>query len=136
MSKKSAVLIAVLLFSGLIITEIPTLLRILFPETATIEYNLFIQKSYHEQITVLWYIYELGQILNRLIWAYAFCQLAKIISNKLFYIGVTFFVYQTFNFFFYIWDRNSSSLNNSILYCIVLIVIIEIIIPNKKTSKK
>lgn len=135
MSKYSVIWISILLLSGLMISEIPTLLMIFWPETGVIEYNLFIQKSYKESITVLWYIYELGHILNRIIWIYVFCQLALILSKKLFYIGVTFLGYQVCNFFFYIWDRNSSSINNIVLYCIIGIILIEILWPVNSTSR-
>lgn len=127
---------SVLLFAGLIISEIPTVLRICSPETSVIKYNLFLDKAYNEQITVQWYIFELGHIINRIIWVYIVCKLALLVSKKLFLVSLTFMFYQVCNLFFYIWDRNSSAVNNLILYCVMAVVLIEILIPSKKAKVK
>lgn len=135
MKNKNVIATGILLFTGLVISEIPTLLRICWPETSEIKYNLFLQKSYAERITVQWYIYELGHIFNRIIWIFVFCQLAKTVSRKLFYIGVTFFAYQMCNFCFYLWDRNTSAVNNLVLYFIMAFVLLEIMLPPFQKGK-
>jgi len=107
----------VFLFSvGLFLSEVSTIISKVWPRTAYIEYNLFFDKKVTERISVLWYIYELSALLNRVIWAYAFCRVAIIVSDRLFKVGVAFMFYQVGQCIFYCWDRNSSFGINLFLY--------------------
>lgn len=109
----------VLFFSGLFLSEIPTIISKVWPRTIHLEYNLFLDKRVTEKISVLWYIYELAALINRVIWAYAFCRVAIIISDRLFKAGVAFMFYQVGQCVFYCWNRNGSFAINLWLYIIM-----------------
>lgn len=126
--------IAFLLVTGLCICDIHSIILRAFPITANIQYDLFLSKSFHLKLPVIWYIYELANMLNKIIWCYVIAEIGLKISRKLFWIGVTFLLYQITQFFFYVWDRNTSFFSNIIVYCCVIVLVIEILMPNKKTA--
>jgi len=129
------IVIGLLLFTGLALCEISSILYRFRPETANIYYDLFLSPSYHFKITVLWYIYELANILNRIIWCYCFAFVALKYSRNLYWVGITFVFYQFTQFFFYIWNRNSSFVSNFFVYVCMLFVILEIVIPSRNSAR-
>lgn len=86
-------------------------------------------------MNVLWYMYEISNMLNKIIWCYVLAAIGAKISIKLFWIGVTFILYQITQFFFYLWDRNTSFGSNIVVYCCIGIAILEIFIPEKRLAK-
>lgn len=125
----------ILLFIGLGLSEISSLIYFLWPNTAKIEFDLFLDRAYKQKLTVLWYIFELGQILNRILWAYAFCRISERISHKLHIVSVIFFWYYISQFLFYVWNRNTSFMANYFLYTAMGLIFIEMFVPNKKMAK-
>ncbi len=93
--------IAILLFLGLALSEISSLVYYIWPQTAVIEFDLFIQRSFKQKISVLWYIFELANILDRIIWAYALFRVAAKISYRLEGIALVFFGYYIIQFLLY-----------------------------------
>ncbi len=127
--------IAILLFFGLLLSTSYKLVSFLYPNTAVIEYRLWLNKNHKETITVLWYMYELSGIINRLIWAYALCQVAANIYNKLFKISIVFLCYYISQLILYLWDRNSTPFYNYVIYIAMAEVLYNILKPEKKQGK-
>lgn len=127
--------LSILLFLGLALSEVHSLVYYLKPETAKIEFDLFLEKAYKQKLTVLWYLYELSGLLNRIIWAYVLCRISNKISFKLYKISVVFFGYHISQFLLYIWNRNTSFIVNWVLYTAMFLIILEIILPDKKQGK-
>lgn len=133
--RNEIVFLSCLLLFGLLLSEVQTIVYFLYPQSATIEYDLFLSKTYHLKMSSLWYIYELSNILNKIIWAYVFCRITEKISWMLFKIAIVFLVYEFTQFFFYIWDRNTSFISNLCVYFAMGFIILEILIPEKKRAK-
>ena len=122
--------------SGILLSELPVIIHRLYPQTAEIEYNLFLDKGCAQKITVLWYLYELSALVNRMIWAYAFCKVALLISERLFKVGMTFVFYYASQFVLYVWNRNSSGFSNlCVIICISFVLYFLILWPDKKKGK-
>lgn len=130
-----AVRIAILLIVGLFICDLHSLIWKLWPQTEFIQYDLFLSPKFHLKMNVLWYIYELANMLNKIIWCYVLASIGGKISIKLFWVGVTFLLYQITQFFFYLWDRNTSFASNVVVYCFIGIAFLEIFIPEKRLGK-
>lgn len=123
----------ILLFISLMVGEVHGVVYYFYPETANIEYELWLDKKYNEKITVLFYIYELCHILERLIWAYVLCKVgAYYMSGILFSSGVVFFCYYVTQFALYVWNRNTSYFANYLIYLCMACIIIILLIPEKK----
>lgn len=127
--------IIILLLIGKLIPELHGLIYYLYPETSTIEYDLFWSKNYHEKISVLWYIFELTHIMKDIIWDFAFFKIAQLISTRLSKGLIVFFFADVIQAFLYAWDRNTTYFNNYILYIYVICILIIIFLPNKKNGK-
>lgn len=125
--------IVLLFLFGLLLSELPIIIYKLYPETSDIQYNLFWNSD--EKITVLWYIYELSSISNRIIWAFVFCKISIRVSEKLFKIGVVFLGYHISQFVFYMMNRNTTFLSNIIIYLCVILTLIFLVIPDKNRYK-
>ena len=123
------------MIAGLLLTETSAILYRMYPETANIEYDLFLSKKFHFKISVLWYIYELTNIINRVIWAYVFTLVSLKYSRNLYWVGVTFMLYECSQFFFYIWNRNTSLISNILVYVCMGFIVLEILIPSKILAK-
>jgi hypothetical protein len=124
-----------LLLIGIALTDIHMVVLFFYPDTAELTYSLWLDKNYNEEITVLWYIYELSNVLKNIIWCYAFAKVAQIISYKLFNILLVFFFYYLTQFAFYIWDRNTSFFSNIIVYIYMTVAIFPFFLPTKKGGK-
>lgn len=119
---------------SLALCDIHSVIKLFYPKTATITYDLFISGSYHHPQTVLWYMFELANLLNKIIWCYILAAFGKKIHPKLFWMGIILLCYEITQFFFYIWNRNSSFMSNAMVYCAVGVAIIEIFWPTKRTG--
>lgn len=124
-----------LLFLGLALSEVHGLVFYFFPQTETKQYKAFLDPEYKEQITLLWYIYEMAQIANRLIWALALTQIVSLISHRLFRVGVVFMIYYSAQLLFYVYNRNTSFLSNYILYACMIMILINVFISEKSPGK-
>lgn len=120
---------------GLGFTEIHMVIYYLYPKTAEIEYSLWLDKSFHQPITVLWYIYELTSILKNLIWVYATAKICYLFSYKLFNVMIVFFFYYVTQFAFYVWNRNTVFFSNLIVYIYMALAILLLFLPSKKGGK-
>jgi len=124
-----------LLVVGFIICNIHSFIWKFWPQTEFIQYDLWLSSKYHLKINVIWYVYEIANILNKIIWCYVLTAIGNKISIKLFWVGITLLGFQFTQFFFYIWNRNTSHLNNIIVYCFMWIAFLEIFIPEKRLGK-
>jgi hypothetical protein len=126
---KMTVKLTVLLFIGLALSEVHKLVYFIWPQSSVLEYDLFLSKTYHEKITVSWYVYELGAIFEKMIWATVLCKIAPLLSLKFFKVCVVFLIYSGSQLLFYIYNRNTSFASNYFLYvcmaCISYVVIFD-----------
>jgi hypothetical protein len=127
--------IAVLLFISVALTELHMIVFFFYPQTATETHSIWIDKNYNENITLLWYIYDLCSILKNIVWSYAFAKLARLVSFRLFKVLVVFFFYFLTQFAFYVWNRNTVFFSNIIVYFYMALAIVFFFIPNKKGGK-
>lgn len=130
-----SVRIAVILVASLVIGDLHSVIWKIWPQTEFITYDLFWSKNFHLKLNVLWYIYELGNLLNKMIWSYVVASVGLRISAKIFWIGIIFLGYWFTQFFFYMWDRNTSFVSNVVVYCFILAEIAMIFIPEKRLAK-
>ena len=124
-----------LLLIGVALTEIHMVVLFLYPQTAELTYSLWLDKNYKQDVTVLWYIYEVCNILKSILWCYAFAKVAYLISYRLFKILIVFFFYYITQLSFYVWDRNTVFFSNIIVYIYMALAIIFLFIPHKKGGK-
>lgn len=127
--------ISALLIFSILITELHTLVYYIFPITANVQINLWIDRSYDNPVTVLWYIYELMNILRDAIWCYAFAMVATMVSYRLYKVLIIIFFYHITQLLFYVWNRNTSLFSNIIVYFYMSLAIIYLFIPDKKDGK-
>lgn len=125
----------ILLLIGLAFCEAHSFVLWLYPKTFYLEYNLYLDKSYKMKINVLWYLYELANILNRAIWCYVLYDVSKRVSKKFSRVAAIFMFYQSTQILFYIWNRNTSFLNNYFVYSCMVLCIIALFLPGKRQSK-
>lgn len=125
----------VLLLTGKLICELHGLIYWLWPQTATLEFDLFLSPNYHQKISILWYIFELTNILKDVICDFAFYKAATLLSNKLSKSLIVFFFADVLQAIFYAWNRNTSFFNNYILYIYVIGILLLILIPDKTNGK-
>lgn len=134
--RRLTITITIMFLSGIFLSELPVIIHKLYPQTAEIEYSLFLDNKVEQKITVLWYLYEISDLLNRMIWAYAFCKLASFISVKLFKVGMTFVFYYASQFVLYLWNRNSSGISNwCVIGCIIFVLYFLIFWPDREKGK-
>lgn len=127
-------LLASLLFLGMLLGELHQVVYFYYPETAVIEYALWLDKSYVEKITVLWYLFELSNIIDKVIWAFVLAKISMMVSRRLFKVCVVFIFYYLTQFGFYIWNRNTSAWANNIIYLYMVCIVIYIFIPDRKAK--
>lgn len=121
---------------ALMLPEVLWIVYYFFPETKTTQYDLFLSRNFRYKISVLWYIYELGAVLNKIIWAFVLAKISKLVSVKLFKVAAIFFVYYFIQFFLYIWNRNTSILINLVLYLsMIVLFVIEMFVKEKDSVK-
>lgn len=124
-----------LLFFGKLVCQLHLLVYMFWPETASIKYNLYLSKESTQNITVLYYLYELTGILKDVILNYVLYQAASYFSWKLSKAMVVFFACEVVQFLFYIWNRNTSFWSDNIVYIFMAFILIIIFLPDKPTAK-
>lgn len=127
--------ISALLIMAIAISEIHIVVLKLFPQTGMIEKAFWLDKNHKEKISVIWYIYELSNIVNKMIWMYCFMKVSKLVSHKLANVIIVFFGYYITQLAFYVWDRNTVLFSNFIVYIYVGIAILILFIPSRKGGK-
>lgn len=127
--------ITVLLFLGILAWDFHLVVYFIWPETAVITCDIWLDKSYHQEMTVQWYLYGMGRYLAELIWAVATSMLAGIVSYKLFKITVVFVLFFVTQFWFYCWDRNVSIWANFWVYLFMALMVFYLFIPDKKKTE-
>lgn len=125
----------ILLIASRLLCEAHRAIYWLWPETAKIEYNLFLSKAFDQKITVLWYVYELTNILNNVIIYFVVFKIIGRLSNKLSMGVLVLFFGSVLQAFLYAWDRNTS-IGNDILTYFYITALIIILIPDKKGKIK
>lgn len=121
-----------LLFIGLLLTEASSIIYILWPETEKIYYdNLYLDKTYKQPITVLYFTYELTPYIDRMIWAIVLYKVGAILSIKLAKVCIVFAVFYLTQIGFYVWNRNTSMIANYTVYTAMILILIEMLWPEK-----
>jgi hypothetical protein len=123
--------ITLLVLFGISISQSISILYRIYPQIAIDKYDFFYSPRYREKITYAWFIYEIANIINRVIWCYAFSSIAKLVSKRLYYVGMLFMAYYLLQLLFYLWDRNTNALSSVLTYGSILIALLQFLIPAK-----
>ena len=123
---------ALLLVLGVAICEIHTVLAYFYPQIITSTYSLWLSKDYHAQLAVVYYLYELENILALAVWFFAFWLSVRHWSKRVANVVFIFLLYFLTQLWFYIWNRNTVVFSNIIVYIYILVAILYIFIPSKK----
>lgn len=124
--------VTLLIAFGLLLCESHMVVYWFAPDSAKVMGNWWVDKSYHYEVSALWFIYEMSNRLAIIMWFYAFSKVCELISRKLFKVVLTFTIYFISQFAFWIWDRNEIVISNLIVY---LYMIIAIWVAIKKTHE-
>lgn len=127
--------LSVLLFLGIMCCNISSVIYVFWPETAKIEYILWLDKGHKQKLSVLWYIFELSNILNDFIWTFVLSKVAYKVSYRLFHVSLVFMAYRVTQFYFYVWNRNTTVWSNYIVYLFMALVLIYIFLPERQLGK-
>lgn len=85
----------------------------LWPETYEVRYRLWLSSSYKEDLSVVWYLYELELCFAHMAWSFIICMLVPVEYRRVTWV---FFLYFISQFLFYIWNRNTAVVSNMALY--------------------
>lgn len=126
MSKWVIVRMVILLGIGLLIRDITAIVYYFWPQSADLYFkNLFWDKSYTQEMTILYFIYEITQYVKDTLDFYVFYRVSSFLSKKLSKICLVFSGYYAIQFLFYLYNRNTSYLNNiSLVICLVIVIVI------------
>jgi len=127
--------ITLLIIIGMSLSQFNSILYRISPRISGIQYDLFWSPTYHQNLSVAWYVYEIANILNRVIWCYVFCVLAKLYNRKLYYAGLVFLFYYLSQFILYAWDRNTNIVSSCLVYGATFAVVIQFLIPKAKKDE-
>lgn len=134
MTRGFIIRMVVLLVIGLLLREISGIVYFFWPQSKDLYFNdLFLDKGYRQEMTVLYFLYEISQYVKDVIDFYVFYRVSSFLSVKLSNICLVFCGYYVVQFFFYWYNRNTSYLNNaSMLICMIIILIILLRKPKLK----
>lgn len=127
--------ITLLIIVGMSLSQFNSILYRISPRISQMKYDLFWSPTYHESLPVAWYVFEIGNILNRVIWCYAFCVVAKLYNRKLYYAGVVFLFNYLSQIILYAWDRNTNIISSCLVYGATFAVVIQFLIPKAKKDE-
>lgn len=126
----------VLGFIAIIIPDTWVMIRWIYPQTAIIKTDLFFSSSYKNPQTILWYVYELGQLLDKIIWTFIIIKILKFVALnylsekerliivKLVKAMIVFMLYYFSQIVEYFWNRNNSLEVNLVLYAVIMVLLI------------
>lgn len=127
--------ITFLLCLALALCEIHMVVLKFYPIESSKEYAFWLDKNHKEKISSVWYIYEVSNILSKLIWAFCFSKVADLVSHRLSKVLIVFIIYYITQLIFYVWDRNTLLFSNLIVYIYVGMAILFLFIPAKRGGK-
>lgn len=134
--------VSILLIIAIIIPDVWVLVHARWPETENITINVWFSKSYREylvkekqELSVLWYIYGVGSYVSKVLFAYCFSKVAALISFRLFKVSVIVVIFHIIQFAFWLWNKNTSVWSNYLVYLFIILIIIHLIIPDKRQAK-
>lgn len=130
MNKQTHIILLIVL--GVSISQCNSILYTVFPKIGQKQYDLFLSHRHKESITIAWYIYEISNIINRIIWCYAVVVLSRDYRRRLYYVGIIFMCYYFSNLLCYLWDRNTSVLTSVLVYGATFAGIMQFFLPKRK----
>lgn len=105
---RKVIILSVLLIIGHILTELHSFIFKVYPQTYSLEYDLFLSPSYKMKINFLWYIKMVFDNLLILIVFFVLAKIALSYSRGLFYVVVIYIFYHIADFLSFVWDYKSS----------------------------
>ena len=127
--------IILLILFGVSISHLNPVLSRIYPQVDIDQYDLFLSPRYRQSMTISWYVFEITNIINRIIWSYALLACAKrFLSRKAFYISCFLFFYYLSQVWFYIWDRCTNALSITLVFGFVFAAILLIFVSLKSNS--
>lgn len=127
--------IGIVLMVAILIPDFWVLVDFVYPETASMEYDLWLSNTYHEKLNALWYFYGVGSYLSRLLFALIVSKIASLVSFKLYKVSITVVIFYIIQFAFWLYNKNTSVWANYLVYLAIICVIIHLIIPDKHQAK-
>ena len=70
MMKWFVIKIVFILLVGLALTEIHLIIYKLYPETINLKYRFWLDKNYKDQVTLVWFIYEVMNTIKNILFTY------------------------------------------------------------------
>jgi len=128
--------LTIVLVFGLFLSELDQIFYLLYPkESISPSKNLYMDSSYTTPITPVYYMYELTDIINKSIWAFVLCLISAKLNYKFYLTACVFLFFRLSQIPFYIINRNSSFLNNIVLYVSLILTLAIWVKPFRKSAK-
>lgn len=124
------------LIIGLILSEVDQIFYWLSPTLSiTPSQHLYLDHAYSIPITPVYYVYELSDNVNKMIWALVLAIVAVKINYKFYLIACVFLFFRFIQIPFYLINRNSSFVNNIFVYAAMVVMIIVWVKPFRKPAR-
>jgi hypothetical protein len=124
------------LIIGLALSEVDQIFYWLCPAVSiTPSQHLYLDNAYNIPITPVYYVYELSDNVNKMIWALVLAIVAIKINYKFYLIACVFLFFRFIQIPFYIINRNSSFLNNIFVYAAMAVMIFVWVKPFHKPAR-
>lgn len=95
----------------------------------------WLSKEYNETTTIYRYLYEIMQSIKDVVTWYIFTKWVSFISRGAVYIGVVMMTYALIELFYYLYNGNTSAINNYIAEILMFALLITLFVPNRPLSK-
>lgn len=126
----------ILLFTGFILCEITGIVYLIWPETGSTYYSdLYLNSSFKEKITVLYFLYELMPYLKDAIFFFVLSKVTAGVDRRINSISLVLMWYSFLQALFYVWDRNTSYLRTLCVYVCAAVIVFLILRQVKKQGK-
>lgn len=124
------------LLIGLFLTESDRILYLLSPvRSITPVKTLYADPSYTMAITPVYYVYELADIVNKVISSMVLCFVSAKCNYKFYMVACIFLFFNITQVPFYIINRNSNFQNNLLVYAVMLLMIFVWVKPWRHPAK-
>ena len=124
----------ILAIIALLITDAWVLVKSFWPKTEDILCNLWLDKEYNVPLNVLWYIHGIGLYIAKIIWSIILLMLASKINLRLKRVFGAVTLYYCLQFYFWLYNKNTSVFANFIVYIYIIPIILFLIIPERKAK--
>lgn len=107
MKRDEIIRLSVILFVSHLVTEFHSF--VFTEKLLNTKLDLFLSPSFHYELSVIWYIKMLTEILQRIGILYVLGMVSKVISIKFFQVSVVWMVYNIADFLSFIWNYKETA---------------------------